>query len=551
VLAVGVIALLAVPGLASADWGIQPVKGPGTRGPGTFGAVSCVSRTFCVAVGRSMENALAGRWDGRRWSLSTLPHAPQEWAIELLDVSCASSESCIAVGRADGGIPISAGMVVQQTTTLAERWDGRTWSRLPTPTPAAPSVSGVSSAALQGISCTANTSCTAVGAYDYVADRGRVGTLVERWDGTSWTIQTSADPPAGGDLLGVSCPSTNFCTSVGYVESWDFARALAEHWAGLQWSIQPTPQPPISRLADVSCASIVACVAVGTFQLYSGGTPSLVERWDGNRWLLEKIARPSEAASDSGLSGVSCTSGAVCHAVGAYYARTGHLAPLIERRGGTGWSVAATPAVAGSNYSRLGGVSCTSGICTAVGSYDDQAGLTHPLVMSTVGPWLTPASADLVGIPPTCTNVLVASVHRRGISSVRWWLDDRRISGRTIRSGTTDAASVGLTPGRHQLTARVTFVTSSQTPPHTFRKTVTGCSPPATGLGSYGVAVVKASRAVGCPRGWRARLRGRQAWRLRDAWSGSYSRVGYRRTKFRRESPPSRSERGCLRGSCS
>ncbi len=45
--------------------------------------------------------------------------------------------------------------------------------------------------------------------------------------------------------------------------------------------------------------------------------------------------------------------------------------------------------------------------------------------------------------------------------------------------------------------------------------------------------------STGCPRlgGHPGRSRGRRAWRMRDARSGCYARIGYRRTGFRRESP--------------
>lgn len=53
--------------------------------------------------------------------------------------------------------------------------------------------------------------------------------------------------------------------------------------------------------------------------------------------------------------------------------------------------------------------------------------------------------------------------------------------------------------------------------------------------------------STGCPRwgGHLCRSRGRRVRRVRDARSDSYTRIGYRRTVFRRESPLSKIERGC------
>jgi len=426
---------------------------------------------------------LAGVWEGHRWSLSRLPHSRGESLIGLDGVACASVTLCIAVGSVES----PAG-----TTTLSEQWDGGRWLRLQTPNPTATAANGKTLASLRGVTCEASTSCTAVGAYDYYADREKAGTLVERWDGTRWMIQTSSDPPDGGALEGVSCLSSTFCMAVGYVQAWDFARALAERWDGLGWSIQPTPKPPISRVLDVSCTSTIACTAVGTLELDIDDYPwtrRLVERWEGNRWSLEKTEIPVGASTvpglaGSGLSRVSCTSPAVCDAVGWYQNRRGQQTALIEHRDAAGWSAVATPPPPDTTLSLLSGVSCVANaICTAVGEYDDHGGTPHPLVLSTAGPWLTPASAEMVGIGATCAKTLFPRVQGRGISSVRWWLDGRRIAGRVVRHGTEYAASFALTPGTHQLTARVTFVGSSQSAPRTFRETVLGCLPPTTGFG--------------------------------------------------------------------
>jgi hypothetical protein len=49
-------------------------------------------------------------------------------ALTFLDgVSCTSRASCTAVGYSDNAPPI--------TTSLAERWNGTTWTRVPTPNP--------------------------------------------------------------------------------------------------------------------------------------------------------------------------------------------------------------------------------------------------------------------------------------------------------------------------------------------------------------------------------------------------------------------------------
>ncbi len=97
--------------------------------------------------------------------------------------------------------------------------------------------------ALSGVSCTSATSCTAVGSYDDSSAETSV-TLAERWDGTSWTIQNTPNPANvhGSFLSGVSCTSATACTAVGNaaVEMLT-VETLAEHWDGTSWTIETTP----------------------------------------------------------------------------------------------------------------------------------------------------------------------------------------------------------------------------------------------------------------------------------------------------------------------
>jgi hypothetical protein len=67
-------------------------------------------------------------------------------------------------------------------------------------------------------------------------------TLAERWNGVSWSIQ---DTPALGfsALSGVSCRSTTACTAVGSFINGNTLVTLAARWDGASWSVQSTPNP--------------------------------------------------------------------------------------------------------------------------------------------------------------------------------------------------------------------------------------------------------------------------------------------------------------------
>src|SRR6185437_12661913 len=156
--------------------------------------------------------------------------------------------------------------------------------------------------------------CTAVGSY--ITRVGGLSTLAERWNGTSWSIQPTPDQPGGdgSSLLGVSCTSAGACTAVGYYYNpgSNTTSTLAEAWNGTSWAIQPTPRHATTVFQDldaVSCTSPTACIAVG-----SVGYDTLAEMWNGTAWALQRTPHPGRGAE--GLLGVSCTSASACTAVG-------------------------------------------------------------------------------------------------------------------------------------------------------------------------------------------------------------------------------------------
>lgn len=68
------------------------------------------------------------------------------------------------------------------------------------------------------------------------------------------------------------------CTAVGHhANSSGAAKALAESWNGTSWSVVPTPNPPpvggSSYLNGVSCVSATACTAAGDY--HTSGSPEM------------------------------------------------------------------------------------------------------------------------------------------------------------------------------------------------------------------------------------------------------------------------------------
>jgi hypothetical protein len=182
--------------------------------------------------------------------------------------------------------------------TLAERWNGARWKIQPTPNPAGAKDASGSSLAdpeLYGVSCTAANACTAVGSYIKGVDT--FVTLAERWNGTSWKIQSTPNPAGAGEshLFGVSCTAANACTAVGFSAA-SFSESskpvtLAERWNGTSWKIQSTPNPAGAKDSEpdsVSCTTANACTAVGYYVNAAGKDVTLAERRNSASWTTDR-----------------------------------------------------------------------------------------------------------------------------------------------------------------------------------------------------------------------------------------------------------------------
>jgi hypothetical protein len=319
------------------SWSAQPVPNPVFRGQGSeLAAVSCTSPRTCTAVGErgNVPSAtLAERWDGRRWAVQPTP-SPHRNDTQLQGVDCTSAASCTAAGLDSPPARLLA---------LAEHWNGARWARQHTPPPAS-SAGGVQ---LNGIGCSP-AACTAVGQ----AGSDAVPPVIERWNGTTWLMQRSPPVrnPGPGQLVSVSCPAATVCFAAGNTGGSgppNFqAFALAERWNGETWLIQRSPEPPgtlSSYLNGISCSSPVACTAVGEAVLGPpAGTVTLAERWNGTRWVIQHTPSPPHpnlsGAATATLNAVSCPSATSCLAVGR-----SDSGALAERWNGTTWAIQHLP----------------------------------------------------------------------------------------------------------------------------------------------------------------------------------------------------------------
>jgi hypothetical protein len=314
----------------------EPPEVAAIVGDHVLDSVFCVSRSDCWAVGSAELNDAtrnqALHFNGRRWVRVPTP-SPGGTAAgddsELDGVWCTSGSNCWATGSFE---------TAPGTLTQALRWNGRTWARVRTPNPHS-EPKGFND--LLAVTCTSAANCWA----------------------------------AGDDGFGLNDVNVN----------------LIEHWNGHRWSLARVPQPGGTATGDldevlaVPCTSARNCWGVGTDgQITAGGNAfdNEVLHWTGGKW--RKVGVPSPGTSDAGivesaLNAAFCTSARNCWAVGIATDAHGARNQALRMTRGR-WRVVATPNPSTENLSQLSGMSCTTGTnCWAVGEYDAAASLNQVL----------------------------------------------------------------------------------------------------------------------------------------------------------------------------
>jgi hypothetical protein len=200
------------------SWAVQAVPAP-SSGDGELLGVSCPTDLDCIAVGESsgLTNVLAERWTGSRWIAQTMPR-PAGTNMALQSVSCKASERCIAVG--DETTRSGSGTIT--TGAIVERSAGTTWTIQADAAPAGAALYGVSCASAQSCTAVGEDGLNA-GPPPIPTD-----TVAEHWNGTSWALQTVPEPAKayGAALSGVWCLGTLDCTAVGSFGRAGRARAI-------------------------------------------------------------------------------------------------------------------------------------------------------------------------------------------------------------------------------------------------------------------------------------------------------------------------------------
>jgi len=294
---------------------------------GRLYGVTAISPSDVWAVGLTAGGTLELHWNGGKWT-----QYPIATANGYFDgVASTSAANVWAVGGTNWFAP---------SQTLADRWNGRSWSRVSTPNPPGGGY-------FNAVAATSATNAWAVG----VAGPGPgivapTAPLVEHWNGKRWTEQKLSPVPGGGDLTGVTATSAGNAWAVGQTGSAD-QQTLIEHWNGKAWTRVPSPNvtgASGSTLKSVAAISADNAWAVGSATM-PGSAAALTLHWDGRQWAIVPGNTPDR---DAALLGVLATWTHNIWAVGIIHPSTcSHGGPncqtLIEHWNSKRWKVLPSP----------------------------------------------------------------------------------------------------------------------------------------------------------------------------------------------------------------
>jgi hypothetical protein len=361
-----------------------PVPNPPPNVPGTWKVVNSPSLSFGPNVLRSVAAVspddiwavgygLIEHWDGANWNL--VPTAPGGNPADLRSVTTVASNDVWAVGyRQETSIQ-------GYLKTLIEYWDGSSWTVVPSPN------GSTTTSHLLGVDTVGANDIWAVGDFSAPAPT-YVQTLIEHWDGSSWTLIPSPNVSGSSQntLTSVAVVSANDIWAVGYSlqSNW---KSLTMHWDGSSWSIIPSPNvgPYGNYLYSVSARAANDVWAVGST---NNGGNTLVLHWDGASWSA--VPSPNIANWTNALNSVTMVSANDVWAVGVatftWYISDGDpitsSQTIIQHWNGTTWSIVPSPNPGDANNyygtitNELYGVAAVSASDVwAVGMYGKSDGL--------------------------------------------------------------------------------------------------------------------------------------------------------------------------------
>ena len=173
-----------------------------------------------------------------------------------------------------------------------------TWQVDSSPNPA-----GSTFSQLNAVFAASHTEAFAVGQTRVAASGDGFETLIEEWNGTTWSVVPGAPASASASSLnGVSGSGPSDIWAVGQNASTSFI----EHWNGQSWShvASPASEPPDGQLNAVSADSPTDAWAGGSAMKvndpHDSGVTPLIEHWNGTQWSVIPFAIDTTGTANSG-----------------------------------------------------------------------------------------------------------------------------------------------------------------------------------------------------------------------------------------------------------
>jgi hypothetical protein len=236
-------------------------------------------------------------------------------------VAAAGPDNVWAVGTDIGG---------RYEHALIEHWAGAGWSRVPTPR-----VVGARNSFLSGVDAIGPNNVWAVGSFEPWSGGSR--TLIEHWNGTSWSRVPSPNPgtDSNGTLLtGVTAVSADEIWAVGYADppGSDSAHPVTIRWDGDRWTVVNSPSPRgVDRgFFGVSASAATNGWAVGLTVPGHAQGKAFASHWNGHAWHQAAVPQPGAARNE--LASVSIVAPGDVWAVGEFANGFRAWFPLVVHR---------------------------------------------------------------------------------------------------------------------------------------------------------------------------------------------------------------------------
>lgn len=319
------------------DNGFKGIDALGNNDVWAVGATNC--RTNCLTTGTAPQNTLIEHFDGQRWTITPSPNVAKVVNTYTSQANVLNAVDAISSSNvwAVGYTAISTNLGSQ---SLVEHWDGRSWTVVPSPNGVSPLFGFYNF--LNAVSGTAANDVWAVGWNGAVENQHRA--TIQHWNGTAWSLVPA--PVIGNTsqyvvLTAVTALASNNAWAAGiYRDSVDatISHPVTLHWNGTSWSVVNAADVTLSR--TVNHVTFNTLKAVAANDIWAAGNIQYVDPQGSNQ---------SQA--------------------------------LIEHWDGTRWSVVDSPNLDGTLNNLTGLAPLAANDIWATGiTANSQAGVTDPLV---------------------------------------------------------------------------------------------------------------------------------------------------------------------------